>query len=140
VLAGDSSRSIGSAALPYRSSKDYGLERQVSGTKTRLRTVRLRRNQSLLFPEHPSSFSCGKASSNYMSAVILLNAVQCINAALLMQSTMRNYASLIVKQLSSLKIGVLWATSAHNTANIRGFYLAHNTLFGLNELTYSYSP
>jgi hypothetical protein len=26
------------------------------------------------------------------------------------------------------------------TANIRGFYLAQNTLLGLNELTYSYSP
>jgi hypothetical protein len=24
------------------------------------------------------------------------------------------------------------------TANIRGFYLAHNTLLGLNELTYSW--
>jgi hypothetical protein len=28
-------------------------------------------------------------------------------------------------------------TIAQKTANISGFYLAHNTLLGLNELTYS---
>jgi hypothetical protein len=59
-------------------------------------------------------------------------------------SSVQNYVTKVVEKQQILivktlkfKIGVLWTTIAQKQQKVRGFYLAHNTLLGLNELKYS---